>query len=563
MGVRLALGRVTLANLWDRLADAYGGRVAFTLEEPVWLGPLRSNTVTYADAAAAAARIARVLMEAGAGPGKRVAICGANRIDYALTVCAAVRAGAVAVPLHHHLKPAELASMAKHARADLLVADTAVELPGVRVLHSGHGGDLDVDVRPFGPVGLGREDPAVILYTSGTTGKPKGATLTSRSLLAVARLASLAPVRLLEDRGGICGLPLAHVMGLSTLLCAALAGTRLHWLSKFEPEVVLRRIEELQPGFFVGVPAMYQLLAASRPERFDLSSIKLFASGADAMPPALAERFARLGCSGRLPSGAPLLTAAFAEIYGMVELSGPAIVKVTPARPVEGLRTARLLKRIRGAAPGEPAPGGRRQAVTRERHSRRETGDLPPADPGYGFPIPPYRARIVDEQGAQAPAGEVGELVLRGPGVMKGYEAGAGLDAEGWLHTGDLARQTRLGLIQFVTRKKDVVKHGGFSVFPAEVEAQLCEHPAVAEAVVLGMPHPLKGAVPVAVVVLKGRASEPELKAWAREHIAPYKSPRAVVAVAASELPRNANKKVLKDELREQVRARLEAQLRE
>jgi acyl-CoA synthetase (AMP-forming)/AMP-acid ligase II len=279
---------------------------------------------------------------------------------------------------------------------------------------------------------------------------------------------------------------------------------------------------------------MYAMLAAARPERRDLSSLKLFASGADAMPPALVERFVKLGCSARGRRGAPLLTAAFAEVYGMVELSGPAIVKLTPARPVEGLRSARLLARLRGTG-----------------------GDGP-----KGIPIPPYRARVVDAEGNEVEAGEVGELQLRGPGVMKGYDAGQGLDAEGWLHTGDLARRSRLGLIQFVTRKKDVVKHGGFSVFPAEVEAQLCEHPLVAEAIVFGVPHPTKGAVPVAVVVPKGRVSEDELQAWAKEHLASYKSPRAVVVVQASEVPRNANRKVLKDELRERVLPRLKAQLR-
>lgn len=527
MSVRLALGRVTLSNLWDRLADAYQDRLAFTLEDPVWLGPLRGKRVTYADAASAVARMTRVLVDAGAGPGKRVAICAPNRIDYAFALFAAIRAGAVAVPLHHHLKPAEIASMVKLAGAQLLVSET--EVPGVRTVRAGGGGDLDVDVAPYGAVGLGREDPALILFTSGTTGKPKGATLTSRSLLAVARLAALAPVRVLGEEKGICGLPLAHVMGLSTLLCAAMAGAPLHWLTKFEPDVVLDRIEELAPSFFVGVPAMYAMLAEARPDKRDLSSIKLFASGADAMPPALVERFVKLGCSGRLPSGAPLFTAAFAEVYGMVELSGPAIVKVTPGRPVEGLRTAKLLKRFRRADSQEPK----------------------------GFPIPPYRARIVDAEGKEVPPGEVGELVLRGPGVMKGYSEGGGPTGDGWLHTGDLARRSRLGLIAFVTRKKDVVKHGGFSVFPAEVEAQLCEHPHVAEAVVFGMPHPTKGAVPVAAIVPRGRVTEDELLAWAREHIAPYKSPRAIVLVSASEIPRNANKKVLKDELKERLLPRL------
>ena len=184
------------------------------------------------------------------------------------------------------------------------------------------------------------------------------------------------------------------------------------------------------------------------------------------MPPHLVERFVKLGSAAKLPSGAPLLTAAFAEVYGMVELSGPAIVKLTPARPVEGLRSARLWKRVKGLLSRGGEPMGAR-----------------------GVPIPPYRARVVGADGRQLPRGQVGELTLKGPGVMRGYDAGGG-PRDGWLHTGDLAREGPLGLIEFVTRKKDVVKHGGFSVFPAEVEAQLCEHPAVAEAIVFGAPHP-------------------------------------------------------------------------
>ena len=134
--------------------------------------------------------------------------------------------------------------------------------------------------------------------------------------------------------------------------------------------------------------------------------------------------------------------------------------------------------------------------------------------------------------------------------------------ADGWLHTGDLAKRNRLGLISFVTRKKDVVKHGGFSVFPAEVEAQMSAHPAIAEAVVFGVPHPAKGAEPAAVVVLKQvkkgkRETAESLLAWCRENIAPFKAPRHVFLVSADEIPRNANRKVLKDELRERMLSRL------
>ncbi|HVO31501.1 MAG TPA: hypothetical protein VMV18_12220, partial [bacterium] len=172
-----------------------------------------------------------------------------------------------------------------------------------------------------------------------------------------------------------------------------------------------------------------------------------------------------------------------------------------------------------------------------------------------------------DEAGKPVKAGVVGELVLKGPGVTRGYdadpEATRRTTRDGWLFTGDLARRNRLGLIAFVTRKKDVIKHGGFSVFPAEVEAQLAEYGGIAHAVVFGLPHPTKGAVPAAAVVLArgAHATEAQLLAWCREHIAPYKAPRAIALVAEKDIPRNANKKVLKDELRAALLPRLQKQL--
>jgi acyl-CoA synthetase (AMP-forming)/AMP-acid ligase II len=274
------------------------------------------------------------------------------------------------------------------------------------------------------------------------------------------------------------------------------------------------------------------------------------------MPPALVDRFTKMGCAFASPRGRPLMTAAFAEIYGMVELSGPAILKVTPPTPFgDGpisapakralaqvsarlTRTRALASRVRAAVGTQGAPEG------------KSAGDA------LGIPIPPYRARVVDENGKRVKAGVVGELVLKGPGVTKGYDGDAAATAkttqDGWLKTGDLAWQNRLGLIAFATRKKDVVKHGGFSVFPAEVEAQMSAHAAIAECVVFGLPHSTKGAVPAAAVVLaKGaHATELELLAWARDHIAPFKAPRAIAIVASADIPRNANKKVLKDDLR-------------
>jgi long-chain acyl-CoA synthetase len=528
--VRLAVGRATLADLWDRLAEAYGRRTVLTLAEPLALKILTASELTHEDLLDVIARTAGGLQELGVRRGERVAICTANRVDYAISIFAAIRAGAIAVPLHHGLKPGEIATLARQAKARLAIVERATgRLKGTRTVFAGRGGEVDEATAAsprIPPETIDPEAPAAILFTSGTTGVPKGATLTSRSLLAVARLAALVPDA--GDERGVCGLPLAHVMGLSTFLFNALAGSRMHWLTKFDAGAAMDAIAAQRSTFFIGVPAMYAMLAEEGAESRDLSTIKLWASGADAMPPALAAKFQTWGCALRSPLGQRLLTAAFAEVYGMVELSGPAILKLHPPVPA----SERVMKRFTGAN-------------------------------AYGIPIPPYRAKIVDDAGKPSKAGTVGELLIKGPGVTKGYDrdpkaTGKATDG-GWLKTGDFAKRNRLGLISFVSRKKDVIKHGGFSVFPAEVEAQLMTHGEIAEAVVIGAPHPTKGAVPVAVVVKSKGSSltEMALLDWCKAEIAGYKSPRAVLFVKSAEIPRNANKKVLKDALKEAMLPRL------
>ena len=555
---RLAFGKATLADLWDHLARAYGTRTVLTLEAPLGLAVLPGAKLRYDEVARAVARLAGGLRALGVTPGTRVAICTENRIDFALTLFAIVRAGGLAVPLHHHLTRGEVEAHVRRARAGVLVADptVAVQLEGVHTVTAGPGGALDhasASAGPLEPVTLLPDAPAVILFTSGTTGAPKGATLTSRSLLAVSRLSALIPDAQIER--GVCGLPLAHVMGLSTLLASALAGAQLHWLARFDAKRALERLTEQRASFFVGVPAMYAMLAAEEPERFDLSAVRLFVSGADVMPPALVERFKRLG-SAFTVRGRRLTDAAFAEIYGMVELSGPAILKLHPPVPIAARPIAQTVRRAASFASG----AAKRLGVRFAEAGAAETAAV-------GIPIPPFRARVVDEAGVPVRPFEVGELELRGAGVTRGYdadpEATARTTHDGWLRTGDLARQSRLGLIGFVTRKKDVIKSGGFSVFPAEVEAQLAAHSAIAEAVVFGLPHARKGEVPVAAVVLANgsRVTEQALLDWAHEHIAPFKAPRAIAIVASSDIPRNANRKVLKDALREKLRPRLAKQL--
>jgi acyl-CoA synthetase (AMP-forming)/AMP-acid ligase II len=168
----------------------------------------------------------------------------------------------------------------------------------------------------------------------------------------------------------------------------------------------------------------------------------------------------------------------------------------------------------------------------------------------------PVKVRILDEEGERLPAGKVGEVAVSGPGVTSGYwsnpEATGQLIQEGWLRTGDMGKKDRLGRLYFVDRKKDVIKCGGYSVFSVEVEKEVLEHPAVADAAVVGVPHPLKKQMPIAVVTLKpgAQTTEEELLAWCREHIAGYKSPRVVRIVSPEEMPYGMTLKVRKLELR-------------
>jgi acyl-CoA synthetase (AMP-forming)/AMP-acid ligase II len=311
----------------------------------------------------------------------------------------------------------------------------------------------------------------------------------------------------------VSALPVAHIAGLSMLLIMAGLGLPVHLVSHFRPDAVLDAIEDRRASMFVGVPAMYRMMLEAGATERDLRSVRLWASGADAMPYDLARRFQAMGSAVTIPGvRRPVGHAGFVDGYGMVELAGGVAVKVSP--------------------PGIPLP---------------LAGLL-------GIPLPRYRMRVIDDEGERVPAGDVGELVVRGPGVMRGYHrqhhaTGEAITPDGWLRTGDLARRRPLGLIEFVGRKKDVVKHGGYSVFPAEVEEVLSQHPAVAEVVVLGLADERKGEIPAAVVRLNPDAavSDDELRAWAAQRLADYKVP--VRIVFEDTLPRTGNDKVQKSEL--------------
>ena len=301
----------------------------------------------------------------------------------------------------------------------------------------------------------------------------------------------------------IAALPLAHVMGLSVMLGALCAGVRAIHLERFSAPEVLDRIEAARPNVFVGVPTMYADLEAAGAADRDLSSIQLWVSAADVMPAERARRFQRWGAAARI-AGRRVGIAAFADVYGMVELSGAAAVRVYAPSIA-----ARL------------------------------------APPAFAVTLPGFEVRAVDPEGRPLRHGQVGTLEVRGPGVLSRYEGarGAPLRDGGWFSTGDLARVWPGGVMSFAGRGRDRLKVGGFSVFPAEVEEALARHPDVAEVAVVGVPDERSGERLVALVVARRPGLDPAaFLGWAAGEVAGYRRPREALLVDA--LPRGPHGKI-------------------
>jgi acyl-CoA synthetase (AMP-forming)/AMP-acid ligase II len=472
----------------DRLAQASGDRRLVT--------EAGSEPLSFREAADRVDRLAGGIARR-IRPGDRVVVAVPNGYDTFLLSLAACRAGGVAVPVNSRMRRVEIDHVVADSGAALVVrrADEVLAEPLGRAVIADPG------------------DVAAILYTSGTTGLPKGAELTHRALLAQVAAGAMWPVWLRRDEA-VVGLPVAHIMGFLALLGLAVAGIPTYLVPSFRAEEVLDAIEHRRATIFLGVPAMYRLMLDAGAESRDLRSVRLWVSGADVLPDDLARRFKRMGASVTLPVlGLSVGEAAFAEGYGMVELAGGVAAKVSPPWVPLGI------------------------------------GDF------LGFPLPPHRLKVVDEEGDEVGAGQTGELWVHGPGVLRGYHGDPEatskvLTDDGWLRTGDLARKGPLGLVFFAGRQKDVILHGGFTVYANEVERALEQHPDVLEAAVLGLPDERRGEVPVAAVRIRprGGVTEEGLVSWARERLSGYKAPRRVLFV--DDLPRTGTGKVQKDELR-------------
>jgi long-chain acyl-CoA synthetase len=493
--LQLLRHQATLADLADRLADLHGDRTLVTEELPD--GGIRSRT--HRQAAVQVARWSAAIA-ARTDRGRPVVIATSNSHDQLLLCLAVSRAGALPAPVNSQMTPAEVDHVIADCGATLVIRDPAE-------LSSGPGSrTTPAPPHPFRP-----DEVAALFYTSGTTGKPKGAELTHRALLSSAASAAAFP-SLLRSSELLLSLPVAHIMGFAALLAPAAAGVPVYFVPRFSPTRVLDLIEGRRISAFMGVPAMYRLLLEAGAEERDLRSVRLWMSGADVMPADLARRFKAMGASISLPGVGPVGEAAFAEGYGMVEVGGGVAVKVSPPLLPVGL------------------------------------GD------SLGLALPGWSLRVADEDGNAVPPGQVGELLLKGPGVLRGYwgdaEApAAALPEDGWLRTGDLVRSGPAGTVVFQGRSKHVIKSGGYSVYTVEVEADLEEHPDVAEAAVVGVPHAELGEVPVAAVrLVTGSDLTPAaLVDWAEQRMAHYKAPRRVVVV--DDLPRTGTRKVQRDRL--------------
>ena len=514
--------KLSVANLADRGARKYGDKVMAIREDPVKYTSMGEDfdgiNATYNHSLKAACGSAAGLRKKlGVKAGDRVAVYLSNVPELGVAFMAASRIGALTVPFNYMLKAAELKGMIEDCGAKVMITEPMLFESNIRDKSNIPGiehwimvgpreqvpeGFLSIDELSEGledkfvePVELDPNEPIAIFYTSGTTGFPKGAMLTSKNCLSTVTK-TVRLLRLGKKDFGIAPLPLAHIFGFNTSIIGGLfSGASGYLMRFFDPEKALKLIEQYQATLFIGVPAMYNLMLESHPEKYDLSSMRYWLSGADAMPVEQIKRFEKLG--GR-----------FIEGYGLVETA-----------PIISVNLPFI----------------------------RKHGSV-------GIPVIGVKVRVMDEKGKMLKRGEVGEIVVRGPNVMKGYwnddERTAEAFKYGWFHTGDIGYRDRLNFIYFADRKKDVVKVGGYSVFSREVEEEILMNPKVHEVGVIGQKDPVKGQVPVAFVQLKQgeQATERELLDWCDQQIASYRRPRRVIII--DEMPLTMTLKVLKTELR-------------
>jgi fatty-acyl-CoA synthase len=500
------------------IADWIDRHAAYAPNKPAIL--FEDRDVSYAALAQEIERLATALVrDLGVAAGDRVAILAYNRPEYLTLVFACARIGAICVPLNWRLAPPEHRYILQDAEVGVLFCDPQfrdgvetirAELSLRHLVGFGFAGEgwRDYEGLIQGEGGAPRrgrlEDPALIVYTSGTTGRPKGAVLTQDALLWNA-VNSTALHDLVSTDRVLTFLPMFHVGGLNIQTLPALhAGATVILLARFQPAETLQAIARRRPSITLVVPAVMSALIG-HPEwrKTDISCLRLVGAGSSIIPLDLIRAFH--------VRGVPVC-----QVYGSTETAPTAI-------------------------------------VLRREDAMRKEGST-------GTPALHCEARIVDEHGKDVPPGGRGEILIRGPNVMSGYWRDPAATAEalvdGWFHTGDIGHQDEEGFYWVDERKKDLIISGGENIYPAELEAVLAECRDVAEAVVVARPDPKWGEVPVAVVVPRNGAQleAEQVRALFAGRLARFKHPHDVVFV--DDLPRNAIGKVLRYRLREIVRDR-------
>ena len=489
-----------LAQNLTTTAVEHGNRPAVRLDDLV---------LTYDQVLDGARRTTALLRSKGVGPGDRVGLVLPNVPAFPVLFYGALAAGAVVVPMNPLLKAREvqyyledsgasivfaweaMAEEAGKAAATVGIECVPVEADGFLELLAGHEPDHEVADRDD-------DDTVVLLYTSGTTGQPKGAELTHANLSTNTSLSAETLLEVTSDDVVMGCLPLFHCFGLTCGLNAAvLVGACLTLIPRFDAKKALEVVGRDGVTVFEGVPTMYAgMLNVEDAESYDVSSLRTCVSGGSAMPVEVMRRFE--------------------ETFGCIVLEGYGLSETSPV------------------------------ASFNHPDLERKPGSI-------GVPVRGVEMKLVDDDGKDVGQGDVGEIAIRGENVMKGYwgreDATREAIPDGWFRSGDMARQDEDGYFFIVDRKKDLIIRGGYNVYPREVEEALYEHEAVAEVAVVGVPHDELGEEVGAAVALKSGASvsEDELRDFAKERLAAYKYPRHLWIV--EELPKGPTGKILRREV--------------
>jgi long-chain acyl-CoA synthetase len=475
--------------------------------------------VSWAELDADVTAFAAGLRRSGRGPGERVALLLGNTPEFVVSYFGVLRAGLVAVPVNVGYTPREISWLVSDSGSVLVVCDTATAPTAREVAADGRpelvvvGEDSYRDLvapaaqgapdEPAEPAGVDPESLAVLMYTSGTSGRPKGAMLSHRALRAnLEQCAALEPPPMSADDVVLLVLPLFHVYALNSALGMVVhTGATGVLVDRFEGAETLAEVRRTGVTNIPGAPPMYAAWTQLAESGEVLAGVRLMVSGASPLPPVVLEQL-------RTSVGRPIY-----EGYGLTEAS-PVVTSTLATEAVK--------------------PGS------------------------VGRPIPGVELRLLDAFGDETHEDDPGEIEIRGRNLFSGYwpDVSDGPDAEGWFRTGDVAYADEEGDLYLVDRSKELVLVSGFNVYPREVEDAIQEHPAVAEAAVIAVPHPYTGETVKALVVPKpgARLSPEDITAHCATRLARFKCPTVVQIVP--ELPHSATGKVAKGRLRAQERAR-------